>query len=436
MADAPATTEAGPERERAEYARTLVYAAVLGVPVAFAAVLFQTAIHDVIHLVWEVVPDWFGWSEPAWWYVVLVPGIAGLLVAGAVRLPGHGGHSPLEGIAIGDVRFADLGSILLAALATLGLGLVLGPEAPLIAIGLALGALAARLVRMEGRASRLLVLAGAFAAIAALFGGALVAALLLFEMVAMSGLIPARQMGAALLPGFIAAGSGGLIFTGVAGWSGLHQQNLSLPDLPAYATVRIADLAWCAVIAATVAVVVVTARHAGYEVARRAAARPVATLVVSGLLVGMLAALFRAVADRPVDLVLFSGQSALPALAAEGSAGVLLLVVAAKAPAYALSLGAGFRGGPVFPGIAIGTALALAAAALLPGLEVTPAVAMGVAAGTAAVLRAPFSAALLSSVLVGSSAAEVAPLSVLAAAVAVLVVVVLPDPKPVAAPAH
>jgi hypothetical protein len=90
----------------------------------------------------------------------------------------------------------------------------------------------------------------------------------------------------------------------------------------------------------------------------------------------------------------------------------------------------------VFPAIAIGTALALAAAALLPGLEVTPAVAMGVAAGTAAVLRAPFSAALLSSVLVGSSAAEVAPLSVLAAAVAVLVVVVLPDPKPVAAPAH
>ena len=64
MADAPATTEAGPERERAEYARTLVYAAVLGVPVAFAAVLFQTAIHDVIHLVWEVVPDWFGVPGP------------------------------------------------------------------------------------------------------------------------------------------------------------------------------------------------------------------------------------------------------------------------------------------------------------------------------------------------------------------------------------
>ena len=47
------------------------FAALLGVPVAFAAVLFQTLIHDVIHLVWDVIPDEFGWSEPSWWYVVL-----------------------------------------------------------------------------------------------------------------------------------------------------------------------------------------------------------------------------------------------------------------------------------------------------------------------------------------------------------------------------
>ena len=86
------------DSEARAYVRTLVSPALLGVPVAFAAVLFQTAIHDLIHLVWEVIPDELGWSEPAWWYVVLVPGLAGLLVAAAVRLPGHGGHSPLEGL--------------------------------------------------------------------------------------------------------------------------------------------------------------------------------------------------------------------------------------------------------------------------------------------------------------------------------------------------
>jgi H+/Cl- antiporter ClcA len=111
------------------YLRTLVFAALLGVPVAFAAVLFQTAIHYVTQLVWDEIPDALGWAEPSWWYVILVPGLAGVLVAVAIRLPSHGGHSPLEGMSIGATRAVELPSILLAALATLGLGLVLGPEA-------------------------------------------------------------------------------------------------------------------------------------------------------------------------------------------------------------------------------------------------------------------------------------------------------------------
>ena len=194
------------------YVRTLVFAALLGVPVAFAAVLFQTAIHDLIHLVWDVIPDELGWSEPSWWYVILVPGLGGLLVAAAVRLPGHGGHSPLEGLGAEPIGPIELTSILPAALATLGLGLVLGPEAPLIALGLGLGALAVTLLRLEGTGARLLVFSGAFAAVAALFGGPLIAAFLLFEVTAASGTIPAQQIGRALLPGFVAAGSGCTFF--------------------------------------------------------------------------------------------------------------------------------------------------------------------------------------------------------------------------------
>src|SRR5262245_49147487 len=122
------------DEEALAYVRTLVLAALLGVPVAFAAVLFQTAIHDVTHVVWDVIPDDLGWSEPAWWYVILVPGLAGLLVAAAVRLPGHGGHSPLEGLGAEPVEPTYLTSILTAALATLGLGLVPRPAPPLIAV--------------------------------------------------------------------------------------------------------------------------------------------------------------------------------------------------------------------------------------------------------------------------------------------------------------
>jgi hypothetical protein len=65
--------------------------------------------------------------------------VAGVLAAVAiVRLPGRGGHIPYEGIKAGTARPAELPGILLAALATHGLGLVLGPEAPLATHGLGL----------------------------------------------------------------------------------------------------------------------------------------------------------------------------------------------------------------------------------------------------------------------------------------------------------
>ena len=411
------------------YLRTLVYAAILGVPVAFAAALFQTAIHDLIHLVWEVVPDSLDWSEPPGWYVILVPGIAGVLVALAVRLPGHGGHSPLEGLMAGAVHPLDLPGILLAALATLGLGLVLGPEAPLIALGLGLAAIAVRFVRLGETEAQLLVLAGAFAAIAALFGGPLIAAFLMFEVSAASGRIPSRELGHALLPGFVAAGTGALVFTGVGNWPGLHQASLTLPPLPPYETERIADIAWCLVVSILIAILVVAFRHLAHEVRARATVRPDLVIVLSGLLVGGLAVAFRALADRPVDLVLFSGQQELPAVVAESSAGVLALLVVAKGLAWALSLGAGFRGGPVFPAIAIGVSVAMVGANALPGLETTPAVAAGIAAGTAAVLRVPFTAVLLATLLIGSSAPDVAPIAVLAAATGWIVAIALPNPE-------
>jgi hypothetical protein len=62
--------------------------------------------------------------------VLAVPAIAGLLVAVAVRLPGHGGEPAVAGIAPEPLSPVQLLSALLAALFTLGLGLVLGPEAP------------------------------------------------------------------------------------------------------------------------------------------------------------------------------------------------------------------------------------------------------------------------------------------------------------------
>jgi H+/Cl- antiporter ClcA len=325
---------------------------------------------------------------------------------------------------------------------------VLGPEAPLIAIGLALGTVAARLVRVGETETQLLVLAGAFAAIASLFGGPLVAALMLFELSAIGGQIPAQAIVRALLPGFVAAGTGALVFLGVGDWPGIHAASLSLPPLPAYETVRLADIAWCLPLALVVAIVVLGTHRLGHRVAVAGRGRPDAALVVAGLLVGLVAVVYRAVADRPVDYVLFSGQEQLPDVVAEGSAGVLVLLVLAKGLAYALSLGSGFRGGPVFPALVLGAATGVAAAELLPGLALAPAVATGLAAGTVAVLNAPFTGVLLATLLLGSAATDVVPITILAAAVAWIATLAIPiserdvgaeiaaEPEPPQAPAR
>jgi H+/Cl- antiporter ClcA len=56
--------------------------------------------------------------------------------------------------------------------------------------------------------------------------------------------------------------------------------------------------------------------------------------------------------------VLFSGKSGIPDLIAQTSTKVVPGLLVVKAVGYAISMGCGFRGGPVFPAIFLGVALA------------------------------------------------------------------------------
>jgi hypothetical protein len=66
---------------------------------------------------------------------------------------------------LGGVSERGLFGLLAYVLVALGLGLVLGPEAPLIALGLGMGAVAVRIMRSQQTEAQLLTLAGAFAAV-------------------------------------------------------------------------------------------------------------------------------------------------------------------------------------------------------------------------------------------------------------------------------
>ena len=416
----PAPSAAGPPETPSpgEYLRILVVAALLGVSVALGAAAFMSATHGLTTLVWTTVPDNAGWTTPPGWYVLAVPAMAGLLVAVALRLPGHGGEPAVKGIALEPLSPVQLVSALLAALATLGLGLVLGPEAPLTALGLTAGLVAARALRPGASSGQILAIAGAFAAISTVFGGPLPSALLLFELVARSGMVPSAALGSVLLPGLLASGTAALVFTGVDHWPGVAETVLRLPPLPNYPTVRLVDVAWCLLVALVAAVVAAGARAIARKLAERTARiSPVVLLCGAGLVVGLLAVGFRAVTSQPVDLVLFSGESALPQVIAETSASVLALLLVVKGAAYALSLGAGFRGGPTFPAVTLGAVTGVLASIVLPGLDLTPAVIAGVAAAASAALGLSFFGALLAALLAGSAAAETIPIAVIASVI-------------------
>ena len=125
-------------------------------------------------------------AEPLWW--PLLPLAAG---RGAGR-PRPSGTCPARAAthrptgsrrAKGRPPPVELPGIVLAALATLSLGVVLGPEAPLIAIGSGLGVLAVHLVA-EGAppmAAAVIGAAGSFAAISTLLGSPILGAFLLME---------------------------------------------------------------------------------------------------------------------------------------------------------------------------------------------------------------------------------------------------------------
>jgi len=99
-----------------------------------------------------------------------------------------------------------------------------------------------------------------------------------------------------------------------------------------------------------------------------------------------------------------------------------------------VSLGCGFRGGPIFPAIFLGVAVASFAAVLF-GLSPTAAVAAGAAAGTAAQTRLLVTPVILAALLVGSAGVDAVPLAVLAAAAAWLTVTALSRMRRVDRPA-
>jgi H+/Cl- antiporter ClcA len=405
------------------HARLVALGALVGIPAAAVAAVFLGFVHELQHWLWTDLPDALGESGPPWYLVLGLP-VAGAAVVWIARtvLPGDGGHTPLHGIDPAPAPLSHAPGIVLAAAGTLGFGLVLGPEAPVVALGSIVAVALTSFARLGERDTKVLATAGAFAAISALFGGPIVAGVMMTESAA-----PAlgAMLVPALLPGFVAAAIGYVIFVGFGDWGGLDTPGLVVPNLPLYSGTRVVDLLVAIAVGAVTAILVAgVTRLATETVAGRL--KPwsmAAALFAGGLAVGLIALLADGLGADSQN-VLFSGQHSISPLVAEASTGVVLLLIAAKAVAYAVSLVAGFRGGPIFPAVFLGIGVAT-----LPVVwfDVSPtfAVAAGAAAGMAAYGHFVLTAMLFAALLVGSQGFDAIPGAVLAAAAAWLTVTAL-----------
>jgi H+/Cl- antiporter ClcA len=396
----------------------------IGLIVSTAVWCFLELVHEIEVGVYENLPHHLGFHlEPVWWPLPWLA-LAGALTAFAVlRLPGHGGHVPADGLKSGGSpnRPIDLPGVLLAGLASLGLGLVLGPEGPLIAVGLGLGTLAINLIRRDSpdQAKALMAAAGAFAAVASIFGSPVIGAVLIVEAMGIGG----ATLPVVLLPGLLSAGIGSLVFIGLGSFSGFSTAAWALRPfpLPAFAGPGWGDFGWTVVVSVVAAVAVFGVLELARWLKRIVDRSPFVLTIGAGLVVAGLAIAFAEATGESTNAVLFSGEAAFGSLfssAATISLSTLALLLLFKGLAWSISLG-NFRGGPTFPAIFLGVAAGLMAQHL-PQYAETQAVAALTGALCVSVLRLPLTSVMIATLLASQAGLAVAPIIVVAVTAAYL----------------
>ena len=168
MAEAPAPAEltaaqAAETMRSRPFIGLLVVSAVIGVIVSLAAWCYLEGVFQIQQELFTHLPHALGYGGPPLWWSLPVLGVGALIVAVAITLlPGEGGHVPAKGLGTGGLTNPlDLPGVVLAGVAGLGFGVVLGPEGPLLALGSGLAVLAIRLSRRELEQPVLAVIAGA-----------------------------------------------------------------------------------------------------------------------------------------------------------------------------------------------------------------------------------------------------------------------------------
>lgn len=327
----------------------MLLAAALGL--VFGYVVLEL-VNAGIALMWETLPA--TWEQTPAWYVLGVLLTAAVLVYVVRRFIGDTGHSPIGGIKVSALTPRDYLPAILAILASLWGGIVLGPEVALVATGSVMGGLVATWMRANDAASQKKIVGfGALGALLALFVGPL-----------LSG-------------------------------------TLKLDGPPK--SVEVDDLAWAIAVAIIVALLVTLARVIAAFLSRVAGSAPhLPVLLVSAFVIGLAALWMHYLTGEPVIYVATSGEELISELPTLTSISTVVAIVLFKTLAYSVSLGSGFRGGPFFPAMFIGASVGLLASLAIPnGPSIAAAMVVGVVASVIATAPLKWPIVILLGIVIG-----------------------------------
>ncbi len=348
--------------------------AALAIPVAGLATLAAHGLHALIGLFTQlafygrfsfehVSPA--GHGRGAW--VILLPALGGGLIAllarfGTRAILGHGIPEVMQQVLANRSRIAPRVALLkpLASAVSIGTGGPYGAEGPVIATGGALGSLLGQALTMSATERKILLAAGATAAMTALFGSPVAATLLSLELL----LFEFRSR--SLVPVAVAA------MLAQAWRFAWGEPPLLFPLTPPETwSAPVSETVVFVVIGALAGALAVGANDAVHRLEAGFARLPVHWMwrpVIGGLLVGMIGWFEPGIFGAGYEVIgrLLAGDPALGAVA---------LVCGLKLLAWVISLGSGTTGGTLAPMLVVGGGvgtLAAAACGWLPGPGVAP----------------------------------------------------------------
>jgi len=294
--------------------------------------------------------------------------------------------------------------------ATLVFGFVLGPEAPLIVLGSAIGAILGR--KADPQARMAMMFLGGAAALGAVLGNPFVAGFMILEFAAM-GMVPVML----IAPAMLALACSYLAQIGIWNLPGLGEHGLAVPGMPPYPSVQPWDIAIAILVAIVGGALAIAARQGALRFERFSTKRATVALYMAAAATAVVLLVAQNGFDIAQNQILFSGNTGMGQLVQETSILAVVVIVIGKAIAYAVALGGGFRGGPIFPATFLGVAVGVLAVLILPTDSVSAMAAAGIGATAAAMLRLPATAALLGAVLIGGAGGAITPFAIIGAVI-------------------